>query len=154
MDCGRCWTVITSPGLSAPEPLILSFWCLHGTSLNIPVNGAPLSSPSLIPRILKKEREEEGLVAPGNGCLEPKDMEQRPGTNVLFPDCLCNHRQQQDHSEHRQQQDDSRRLPSEVSTWGCPLLCHCPQGSQLLSCDPGQARGCAELSHPLPLELP
>lgn len=35
-----------------------------------------------------------------------------------FPDCLRNHRQQQDHSEHRQQPDDSRRLPSEVSAPG------------------------------------
>lgn len=48
------------------------------------MNGAPLSSPSLIPRILKKEREEEGLVAPGNGCLEPKDMEQRQEQMFFF----------------------------------------------------------------------
>lgn len=33
---------------------------------------------------LKKEREKEGLVAPGNGCLEPEDMEQSQEQMFFF----------------------------------------------------------------------
>lgn len=49
-----------------------------------PLRSPSLRSPSLAPRILKEEREKEGLVAPGNGCLEPEDMEQSQEQMFFF----------------------------------------------------------------------